>query len=103
MSVMDEIRRSELNDIKLQMDTERGRKFMWRLLELSNVFRPTFSPDPLQMAFNEGTRNQGLKLFAEIMEVAPKKYMVAALEAKERSDLLVAQLAKEKEMNNEDE
>ena len=102
MSVMDKVRREELNDIKLQMDTERGRKFIWRLLEMSRVFMPTFSPDPLQMAFNEGTRNQGLKLFADIMEVTPKKYMVAALEAKERSDLLVAQLAKEKEMNDED-
>jgi hypothetical protein len=103
MSAMDDVRRQELNDIKLQMDTERGRKFMWRLLEMSRVFSPTFSPDPLQMAFNEGTRNQGLKLFADIMEVSPKKYMVAALEAKERNDLIVAQLEKEREMSDADE
>jgi hypothetical protein len=100
MGVMDEVRRQELNDIKLQMDTERGRKVMWRLLELSHVFRPTFSQDPYLMAFNEGTRNTGLKLFGDIMEIAPKKYMVMALEAQERNVLLMAQLEKEKETNN---
>ena len=102
MSIMDEVRRQELNDIKQQMDTERGRKFMWRLLEISKVFTPTFAPDPLIMSFNEGTRNLGLKLFADIMEVAPKKYMVMTLEAKERSESLKAILEKEqKEINDE--
>lgn len=101
MSVLEEIRRSELNDVKLQMDTERGRKFIWRILEMGKVFSPVFSTDTHLMAFNEGTRNQGLKLFADIMEVAPKKYMVMALEAKERGELLKAQLEKEREMNDE--
>jgi hypothetical protein len=100
MSILEDERRKELSDIKLQMDTERGRKVMWRLLEMSHVFRPTFSNDPYLMAFNEGTRNTGLKLFADIMEIAPKKYMVMALEAQERSAILEAILEKEKEMNN---
>jgi hypothetical protein len=34
------------------------------------------------------------------MEIAPKKYMVMALEAQERSAILEAILEKEKEMNN---
>jgi len=113
MSAIDELRRSELNDVKWQMDSERGRKFIWRILEMCRVFNTVCRKfneqtqkddlcfDPGMMALNEGARNVGLNLFNEIMEVAPKKYMVMALEAKERSELLKAQLEKEKEMNDE--
>ena len=72
----DEIRRernarlTELADIKRLMDTRWGRRLMWRLLSTTGVYRTVFSTNSMQMAFNEGTRQVGLVLLADVTEVA---------------------------------
>lgn len=100
MSVADEERRKDLNDIKLLMDTAHGRRVVWRILESGRVFASTFSVEALNMAFMEGQRNTGLSILADVMEVAPKKFQVMMLEAKERRELVNAILEKEKELNH---
>jgi hypothetical protein len=102
VSVHNEERRKDLKDIKDLMETAHGRRVIWRILEVGRVFSSTFSIEPLNMAFLEGHRNIGLAFLADVMDVAPKKFQVMMLEAKERKDLVLTLLAKEEETNNEE-
>lgn len=85
-------RQNELEDIRKIMTSRSGRRFMWRMLEIAGVFHASFNPDALIMAYNEGTRKQGLVLLADIMAIELDKYILMAneakarLEAKERED-----------------
>lgn len=52
-------REAEEGDFRWLMSSKRGRRIVWRLLEQAGVFRSSFSPTAMQMAFNEGYRNYG--------------------------------------------
>ena len=58
-----------LNDIREVLNTRRGRRFYWRYLEICGVFR-TSNADASQIFFNEGMRNVGLQLLADVNEAA---------------------------------
>lgn len=68
-------RKQELLDLDSLMSIPAGRRFLWRLLTQSGVFRSSFSPDPLVMAMNEGQRNVGLRVVGAIMAACPEKYI----------------------------
>src|SRR4051812_32278604 len=74
---------SEIEDIKWLMGSKRGRRIAHRLLESAGVFRISFHTNALQMAFNEGNRNQGNVLLALVTEHCPDKYAELLNEAKE--------------------
>ncbi len=65
----------ETDDLKWLMSNKRGRRFVTRLLEQAGVYRLSFNTNALTMAFNEGTRNEGLRLLAQINEHCPKRYI----------------------------
>jgi hypothetical protein len=83
-------------DLRKQMALRRflsdsdGRLWMWDLLEFCGVFHLSFSTEALVMAFNEGRRNIGNHLMAEITRLpgGPELYMRMATEnqAKEKSN-----------------
>lgn len=68
-----EIERSELRRL---LSSELGRTFVMRMVERAGVFRLTFdvnAPDATHLhAFREGCRNEGLRLFTEIIESCPE-------------------------------
>lgn len=66
------------------MSTPSGRQWMWDLLGSCHIFVSTFAVDPLQSAFQEGERNVGLALLADIMAHCPDYYIQAMREANER-------------------
>lgn len=99
--VLERERQKDLRDIKNLMDSESGRRIIWRVFDKSHVFATSFNPDTSVMAFNEGERNVALTLLADVMEVAPKKFQVMLLEAKERRDLVEKELEKEQEAIDE--
>lgn len=66
---------SEAEDIKWIMSSKRGRRIVRRLLEKAGVNRISFNTNAMQMAFNEGNRNQGNQLLAAALEHAPSKYI----------------------------
>lgn len=63
------------DDTKWLMSTKKGRRIVWRLLELARVFRLSYDTNPMAMAFNEGNRNFGNQLLAEIQSLCPERYL----------------------------
>lgn len=64
----------ELNDVRAVLLIKEGRRFLWRYLSACGVFQESYHPSGQQMAFNEGKRNIGLKLLADIMKAKPEAY-----------------------------
>ena len=67
-------RRLEIEDLQQVMRTKAGRRHIWRLLEVTGVYRTSFASDPLQTAFNEGQRNIGLRTLSDCLSYAEPEY-----------------------------
>lgn len=67
-------------DLKWLMGLKRGRRIVWRFLDRAGVFRLSFSTNSMAMAFNEGNRNEGLRLLAQIHTLCPELYPVMVKE-----------------------
>lgn len=65
---------TEESDIKWLMSSKRGRRIIWRLLERAGIFRLSFNTNAMQMAFNEGSRNEGLRMVGLIHTLCPELY-----------------------------
>lgn len=76
-------REQEIEDFKYLMEQPQGRRFIWRLLERSGVFRTSFSLNGLEMAFREGNRNLGTYYIAELNEHCPNRYVQMIKERKQ--------------------
>ena len=63
------------------MATAEGRRWMWWLLERCGVFRTSFTGDATTY-FNEGTRNVGLMVIADINALCPEQFATMMTEAK---------------------
>jgi hypothetical protein len=77
------IRAEQVADFKWLMGQRRGRRIVWRLLERAGVFRTSFNPEALAMAFAEGRKNSGLEILADIHALVPELYPVMVKEANE--------------------
>ena len=74
-------RQTEIDDLHWLMSDKRGRRFMWRLLTSSGIYRSSFNVEPLAMAFAEGQRNTGLKLVDEITRHCANRFSEMQKEA----------------------
>lgn len=72
----------EVEDFKWLMDSKRGRRIVWRLLEKAGVFRTSFSTNALQMAMSEGNRSYGLFWLNEVMASSADKFVLMLNESK---------------------
>lgn len=77
---------TEESDLKWLMGSKRGRRIVWRQLEQAGVFRLSFNTNAMQMAFNEGNRNNGNRLLAVIHTICPELYPVMLNESIEPKD-----------------
>lgn len=75
--------RTEFEDIKWLMGSPKGRRICRRLLERAGVTRSSFNTNSMTMAFNEGVRNEGLRLLSTINQVCPDLYLLLLKEANE--------------------
>lgn len=64
----------ETDDIKWLMGSKRGRRIVQRQLERAGVMQLSFNTNSMTMAFNEGRRNEGLRLMALVIQHAPDRY-----------------------------
>lgn len=77
-------RKKELADMRLILETDHGRRFVWRYLEACHVFGSVFNNSGSVTYFNEGRRDVGLKLMADVTEANDEALIVMMREAKER-------------------
>ena len=63
------------------MADRRGRAIVWSLLGRAGVFRSSMAPSSELTAFNEGGRDLGLWLLADIMRLCPANYALMQSEA----------------------
>lgn len=75
---------SEIRDMAVVLNSPEGRRLVWRYLEFCSVFKSTFNHSGSISAFNEGMRNVGLKLMAELNEASPEAYLIMLKESKEK-------------------
>lgn len=80
----DKIRQSEIADLKKLLDTEWGRRIVWRLLSRAGIYEISYNLDGPRDAviFKEGRREIGLFLMAEIHAARPDAYMLMIEENK---------------------
>lgn len=76
-------RKRELADIRAVMETEFGRRLISRLLGWGRLYELSFTNDRDRTDFNEGMRNIGLRLFAELDEACPELLLKMMAEGKD--------------------
>ena len=67
-------------DLRWIMSDPRGRRFIWRLLGITGIFRSSFTGNS-ETFFREGERNVGLKLLTDVTRDANDFYLTAQQEA----------------------
>ena len=77
----------ELADIRAILSVPAGRRFFWKWLSESGVFRSSFTGNNTTF-FNEGKREIGLKLLADMNSSMPEAFV---LMQKEENDRLLAE------------
>lgn len=75
--------RVDKDDLIWLMSGKRGRRVVRKMLERAGVWRMSFNTNALQMAFNEGMRNEGLALTAKLMAYCPDSYAKMMTENRE--------------------
>ena len=68
-------RKQEEGDITWLMSDPRGRRIVWSQLAAAGVYKTSFDPTAMTMAFNEGRRSEGLRLLALIAALCPDHYL----------------------------
>ncbi|RAU21085.1 hypothetical protein CU669_15120 [Paramagnetospirillum kuznetsovii] len=63
------------------MNTQDGRAWVWNILSGCQVYGTSFHPSNAQTAFNEGKRNVGLILMADVHRLCPDLYPLMVKEA----------------------
>lgn len=81
-----ERRRREVEDLKWLMAHPQGRRIVTRLLDATGVSRSSYSHSGSLMAFNEGRRDIGLLITAEVLEAAPEGYFKLLKEYQGKDD-----------------
>jgi len=75
--------RDAIDELLWLMSDPRGRRFIWRQLDGFGVYRLSYvQGDPALTAFNEGRRNEGLKLMSQILQHCPARFTEMQKEAK---------------------
>lgn len=75
-----EVRRKELDDLRWLLGHPQGRRIIGRLLDQTGVYRTSYSHSGSLMAFNEGRRDIGLFITAELSEASAEGFMKVLVE-----------------------
>jgi len=75
------LKEREQSDLRKVLSTPEGRRFIWRLLGETRIFRGCFSLNGLEMANNEGKRDMGLFVLKDLLESHPDAFAQMQREA----------------------
>jgi hypothetical protein len=73
-------RENEIADLRKVLDTDFGRRFIWKIFGTCGIYRISFTGNS-ETFFNEGARNVGLKLRADVFEAKPEALLQMEIEA----------------------
>ena len=79
------IRDTELEDWRLLLSKQWGRRLVWRILDQTGLYRTSFTGNSTTF-FNEGQRNIGLWLVDEVSMADEDQYLLAIKENNKRGD-----------------
>ncbi len=79
-------REQELNDIRYVLADRRGRRFFWQLLCGCRLFELSYTGNQNDTFFNEGMRNVGNKLIADLNDAEPEAYFTMLSEDKKEKE-----------------
>lgn len=65
------VRRQELDDIKKLLDTDMGRRLLWRLFEYANIYGEMWTQNENRVHFNLGKRDVGIWMMNEMETAKP--------------------------------
>lgn len=68
------LRKRHISDVRKVLGTVEGRRIYWDLLKETGVFRNSFSANANQTAFNEGRRDVGLAILADVNKADSDAY-----------------------------
>lgn len=75
-------RRRELADVAFILSTAEGRRFYWRFISRCGVFKSSMTGNNTTF-YNEGERNIGLIMMADMNEADPTAYLKMMTESKQ--------------------
>lgn len=65
----EELRKQDIRDLRALLRTREGARFLSRLFDMAGVFAISYvTGDAGATAFNEGARNVGLRVYADVLE-----------------------------------
>ena len=65
----EELRKQDIQDLRALLHTREGARFLSRLFDMAGVFAISYvTGDAGATAFNEGARNVGLRVYADVLE-----------------------------------
>tara|TARA_R110000851_G_scaffold235523_4_gene388092 strand:+ start:4798 stop:5046 length:249 start_codon:yes stop_codon:yes gene_type:complete len=67
------------NDYAIVFGSEEGKRVLHDILMNTHVLEPTFTEDPYRTAFNEGARNESLRMLS-ILQYSPQDFITTAQE-----------------------
>jgi len=73
--------KQDIDDFLWLMRNKQGRRFMWRLLTWTHIFKSSFTGNS-ETFFREGERNIGVRLMDEIHSNCPELYSTMVKEQK---------------------
>lgn len=85
-------RREQLADMRALMDTQEGRRTVWRFLERASVFGSAFNTNAMTQSHTIGWQDAGKWWLAEIESACPEKFAVMQNEARKAAKQVAAEL-----------
>lgn len=79
-------RNQEIDDVNFVLSSKQGRRLFWRYISRCGVFKTSMTGNNSTF-FNEGERNIGLLLLADVNEAAPDAYVLMQKEANEQKPI----------------
>jgi hypothetical protein len=79
------IREQEANDVRSLLNSEEGRRYLWRLLSRCRVYKSSFTGSS-ETFFLEGQRHVGLAILDDIMDAEPDAYLLMIKENRKGDD-----------------
>ena len=79
------IRDTELEDWRLLLSKQWGRRLVWRILDQTGLYRTSFTGNSTTF-FNEGQRNIGLWLVDEVLSADADQYLSMIKENNKQGD-----------------